>query len=180
MIKIVKLLPLFTLFLLLKMPCCAQEDESHYLPLTSHELQVGGGFTQLGFFLYADYGHKINRKMFVTMGLVMEKGKINEIDYTSYYLKPGLSYLVNHPEQKVHLLVAAGFLGAYSSLKETKDISADSKTSGMNVGGYVGPELEVMLSKSLLLNTHFHQAYLPLEFMGTAMYFAGAGLKFKF
>lgn len=159
----------------------AQDDE-YYTASTEkkNEIQAGGGLTGLGFYLDLDYGRQVTGKLLVKASIALEMAKSKELSFTTYFLKPGILYTLNRPEQKVHINAAVGLVGMYASFADSKEITSDIKSKGMNIGGYIGPELDVQISPAIALNAHFHQAYLPMEFMGSSMYFVGAGLKFKF
>lgn len=175
-----KILLLFYLFL--PYLSLAQDDED-YSSSTSErkcELQLGGGVTKLGYFGNIGFGYQATPKLSVVAAVTMEFGEINKSNFSNFFLKPGVAFTLNNPENRVHVNAVGGFIALYSTVKETISLATETKKSGFNVGAYIGPELELKIVESFSLNTYFHQAYLPLDFMGTTMFFVGGGIKIKF
>src|SRR6185369_5680127 len=115
------------------------QEEQGYRPLTHSELQLGGGLTKLGYYLGVDYGRKLSSRWVVKGSIAVEMAKSNQLEFHSYFFKPGVYYFLNRPDQRVHVSLAAGLIGMYAAFKDSKAIPSDVKTKGTNVGVFVGP-----------------------------------------
>jgi hypothetical protein len=143
------------------------------------DFRVGGGLTKLGYYGNLGFGYNLSSKINIGGDLMYEAGNLNGFLFSSSYLMAGLNFNPFNINETLYLNVGAGLIGSFTSLNELKGLKEETKKTGFNVGAYAGPELDFFLSNRIILNAYYRQAYLPMSYMGTMVYFIGGGLKFS-
>lgn len=143
------------------------------------DLRLGGGLTKLGTYGNLGFGYNLSSKVNIGADLLYEMADYQGLKFNSVFLLAGVTYSPYNINETLYFNIHAGVIPSYAFIADTKGLKEGTKQSGLNVGVYVGPELDLYVFNRVILNAYFKQSYLPLAYMGKAVFFLGGGLKFS-
>ena len=141
------------------------------------EIRVGAGITKLGTYGTLGFGYNLKAKLAIGGDVTYEIAKSSGIGISTGLLNLGISFNPVNIKETIYFNLLAGIAGSYAALDDISGLKENTKENGINLGGYAGTELDFYLTDKFILTAHYKQFYLPMQFMGKAIYLIGGGFK---
>ncbi len=140
----------------------------------------GVGAVRYGYQLNINYERIIVPKLSLKGELQLQKSSYQTIDYETYNVYAGVNYNFWNISEVVYFKAGGGLTGSYNYIVDLPKLNETAKSTGINYGFYIEPEVDIFLYRSLILNVNGKQVYQIGDFLGHFYWVSSIGVKFQF